>query len=852
MYGFQWFKTNCIDCEHPGASKTSNPTTYKIIQNTRKEHIIRIIYLMAQGLKENRKIHPMVKHYFKVTIRHIRKHLLISILNISGLAIGIASFVLIMLYVNHELNYDKHNEHFDNIYRVAVDAKIGNTVIKQTWTPAPMPAAMYEEYPEVVAITRIMDRSFTVKYEDQVYNEVKAAAVDSSFISIFTLDFIEGSPDNQLNEPGQVLIDRSTAVKYFGEEPAYGQVMMIWDTIPLTVTGVYEDFPAQTHFHFNMLISLITIEGQYNNTGWFANNFETYMRLEPGFPEEQLAAKFPEFVDKYLFNGTYEENTDEENYWKLYLQHIREIHLGSDLNGEFEPNGNLAYIRIFSIVAFLVLIMACINFMNLTTASSSIRVREVGVRKTNGATKPNLRQQFYAEAIIVSILALILAMGLVESLMGPYRNFTGREIQIHYLDNLLVIPGLLALAIIVGLFSGSYPALYLSQFSATESLGFKGVKQAKSWFRNILVLFQFSVAIFLIAATLLVQKQMKLVMEENLGFDKEQVILINNAHYLDNLETFMDELRNMPEVKQAAYSVFAPGDKITNWGFGCEGVDRGFSLNTNLVNETYLEVMGLEMVEGRFFSKEFLADTGKIILNETAVALLELEDPIGTITYLWNDNDKPLEVIGVVKDYHWESKHMKIRSHCIIHSKAIEWEPNYLSVKAGGDYEKILKTMEQMWDEQVGGLIPFEFEFLDTHYDGMYQNEKQTRSLLYILAMIAIFISCLGLFGLASFMAERRTKEIGIRKTNGATTRNILGLLSMDFTKWVLIANLIAWPATWWAMKKWLESFAYRTSIPIWIFLVAGVLAFLIAMATVSFHAIRASRLNPGLSLRYE
>ena len=806
---------------------------------------------MARGLKKVDKIHPMVKHYFKVTFRHIRKHLMISILNISGLAIGIACFVLIMLYVNHELNYDRHNEHFENIYRVAVDAKIGNTVIRQTWTPAPMPAAMYDEYPEIRSITRIMDRTYTVTLGALVYNEEKAAAVDSSFTGIFTLDFIEGSPEQVLNEPGQVLLDRTTAHKYFGDEPAYGQVIMIEDTIQLTVIGVYADFPSQTHFHFNMLISLLSIEGQYNNQGWFANNFETYMRLEPGFPEEDLEAKLPAFVDKYLFEGAYEENSNEENYWVLYLQHIREIHLGSDLNGEFEPNGNLSYIRIFSIVAFLVLIVACINFMNLTTASSSIRAREVGVRKTNGASKTNLRQQFFAEAIIVSILALILAMGLAESIMGPYRNFTGREIQIHYLDNFLVIPGLLALAITVVLLSGSYPALYMSQFSAIDSLGFKGVKQSKSWFRNILVLFQFSVAIFLIAATLLVQKQMKLIMEDSLGFEKEQVVLVNHAYYLENKETFMDELRTMPEISQVAYSVFVPGDKITNWGFGCEGVDRGFSLNANLVNETYLEVMGLEMVEGRFFSKEFLADTGKIILNETAVALLELEDPIGTITYLWNDRDKPLEVIGVVKDYHWESKHMEIRPQCIMHQKAIEWPASYLSVKVNGDFKKILSALEKKWDEHVD-FIPFEYEFLDKHYDGIYQNEKQTRSLLYLFAMIAIFISCLGLFGLASFMAERRTKEIGIRKTNGATTRNILGLLSIDFTKWVLLANLIAWPFTWWAMKKWLESFAYRISLPWWVFVVAGVLAFIIALATVGFHAVRASRLNPGLSLRYE
>ncbi|MCK4749569.1 MAG: FtsX-like permease family protein, partial [Bacteroidales bacterium] len=579
---------------------------------------------------------------------------------------------------------------------------------------------------------------------------------------------------------------------------------------------------------------------------WIWNPCWTYIELADHVPPEALEAKLPEFYENH-----YTDLSDQDV--TLYLQKLTDIHLQSNHEYEMHSNSNILYVCILSVIAAIVLFLACINFMNLTTASSSIRAREVGVRKTNGASKTNLRQQFFAEAIIVSILALILAMGLAESIMGPYRNFTGREIQIHYLDNFLVIPGLLALAITVGLLSGSYPALYMSQFSAIDSLGFKGVKQSKSWFRNILVLFQFSVAIFLIAATLLVQKQMKLIMEDSLGFEKEQVVLVNHAYYLENKETFMDELRTMPEISQVAYSVFVPGDKITNWGFGCEGVDRGFSLNANLVNETYLEVMGLEMVEGRFFSKEFLADTGKIILNETAVALLELEDPIGTITYLWNDRDKPLEVIGVVKDYHWESKHMEIRPHALMHLEIMDWvEPNYVSVRfAGSDLEKVVGILEKSWEEQVES-IPFEYEFLDEHYEGIYQNEKQTRSLLIIFAMIAFFISCLGLFGLASFMAERRTKEIGIRKTNGATTRNILGILSLDFTKWVLLANVIAWPLTWWAMKKWLESFAYRIDIPYWVFVVAGILAFIIALATVSFHAIRASRQNPSMSLRYE
>ena len=798
------------------------------------------------------KYSTMVKHYFKVTFRHIRKHLLISILNIAGLAIGIACFVLIMLYVNYELNYDKFNEHYDDIYRIGVEAQFGNTAIRQTWTPAPLPAAMYEEFPEIRAISRIGDWTQKVEVGERIFNESGAAMVDSSFTEIFTLEFVEGSPEKQLNEPGQVLLDRSTAEKYFGDEPALGKTFLISDTIPLTVTGVYEDIPAQAHFHFNMLISLVSAEGVFDSDNWGNNRFETYMRLQEGALKEDLEAKFPEFLNKHMFNGEYFEFADEENYWIYYLQHIREIHLGSDLNGEFEPNGNLAYVRIFSVVALLVLVVACINFMNLTTASSSIRAREVGVRKTNGASQGLLREQFFSEAVIISILALILAMGLVETLMGSFQNFAAKDISLRYLDNFLVIPGLLALAILVGLLSGTYPALYMSRFSAVESLGYEGVKQSRSWFRNILVLFQFSVAIFLIAATIVVQKQVSLIMDESLGFNKEQVIVVPDIYYVDNPETWLDELRKRPEITAVALSSHVPGDQITNWGFGAEGVETSFSLNATITNEAYPEVMGLELLEGRYFSSEF-SDTNSMVLNETAVRDLGLTEPIGMTFYLWNDRELPHEVIGVVKDHHWESKHSEVRPMALMLLGCRGWStPRFMSVRyQGKDGTKVLQLLETQWKELVP-QIPFQYEFLDEHYEAIYNNEKQTRSLLYIFAAIAIFISCLGLFGLASFMADRRTKEIGIRKTNGASTSNILGLLSLDFTKWVLLANIIAWPLIWLAMQRWLEDFAYRVEIPLWIFPVAGTLAFIIAIATVSYHAVKASRQNPSMSLRYE
>jgi putative ABC transport system permease protein len=377
---------------------------------------------------------------------------------------------------------------------------------------------------------------------------------------------------------------------------------------------------------------------------------------------------------------------------------------------------------------------------------------------------------------------------------------------------------------------------------------------SKSWFRNILVLFQFSVAIFLLASTLLVRSQMKLITEEDLGFDKERVVLVKNAHYLDQrMESMQQELLQRDDIKDVSTSFFVPGDNLINWGFGAKDWDNGFSLNVNLTNENYLSTMDMKLKEGRFFSKDFGTDTFGIVLNETAVELLEYDEPIGKTLFLWNDRNRPFTVIGVVEDYFYESKHQRIRPHGIMNLTSMDWAPEaYLAVRMKTEnFKEVVEFIEDSWNEAVPE-IPFEYAFLDTHYEGIYHNEKQTQTVLYLFAAIAIFISCLGLFGLASFMAERRTKEIGIRKTNGAETGNILVLLSIDLTKWVLIANIIAWPLTWLAMRRWLQGFAYQADIKIWIFIAAGVIAILIALFTVLFHALRASRQNPVRSLRYE
>lgn len=799
----------------------------------------------------------MLKNYIKVALRNLGRNLGFSIINIMGLAIGIACSVLIFLFINFELSYDRFHEKSNRIYRIAVEAIIGNTEIHQLGTPALAAKALYDEYPEIEAVCRFQaGRSFNVKYNDKDFLEQNTFLTDSSFFDIFSFRLIKGYPKTSLASPKQVVMTESCAEKYFGNEDPLGKILTVNDSLAFTVTGLIEDVPDNSHFHFDMLFSIISFEGVYNNPRRMANRFYTYLLLKENAQYKELENKFPEFIDKYIFGqNDYSEWTATGNFWEWYLQPINKIHLTSDLSQEFEANGNVSYVYIFSIVAIFILLIACINFMNLTTARGTRRSPEVGVRKIVGSTKRQLSFQFLGESILLSIIALAIGMVIVESILPFYRNFIGQDLKINYFNNFYVIPSLLGLAIFVGLLSGSYPSLFLASFrplliikSGTDS----GSKS--SWLRNFLVVFQFSISITLIIGALIVYKQVNMLKNEDLGFNKENVLVLRDLQVLEsNAQTFKNNLLQHPDIKHVSASQGIPGVGLNNILFEAEEVEQRFTLFINMCDEDYDDVIELDLLVGRFFSDFYPTDTAGIIINESAARLCGYTNPLGN---KFNNLTSPrgnFHVIGVMKDYHFQSKHQIIRPMALFHKDGyFNLDANYMSIRYDPEkLSKVLDYVKKTWNE-ISPQFPHNITFLEEDYKNLYQNEDQTNKLLFIFSILSIIISCLGLLGLTSFMAEQRTKEIGIRKALGASVVQMLLKLSKDLTKWVLFANVLAFPLAWFIMNKWLENFPFKVKIDWWIFLISGIMALLIALITVCLQAYKTARISPVESLKYE
>jgi putative ABC transport system permease protein len=801
----------------------------------------------------------MLRNFFTTALRSLKKNLGFSVINILGLSIGLACSVLIMVFVWHELSYDKYNVKAERIYRIAQKALIGNTQINQTWTPAPMPEALYKEFPEVEAVTRITEaENQTVNFNERVFIEKQGWIADSSLFDVFTFRFIKGIPKAALAKPNMVVITQSMAFKYFGNDDPIGKVLVMSDNSSsqnYEVSAVIEDVPDNSHFHFDFIISLVSFKGFYDSQQWFNNNFFTYIALKEGVDIKGFEAKIPAFTDKYLFGGNYEKlKAEHKGYWEIYLQPLLEIHLNSDITGEFEPNGRKSYVYIFFIVAIIILLIACINFMNLNTAKSSTRSKEVGVRKVVGASRKMLMFQFVGESILTSFIAMAIGMAIAETLLPAYGNLVGRNLEIHYFNNFYVLPLLFMLAATVGLISGSYPAFFLSSFKPVNVLKGKALGVSKSpWLRNTLVIIQFTMSIVLIISTLLIYKQLDFLQNQQLGFDKEQVIVLKNPYALGkNSKVFSDEVKKCEGVENVTFSTSLPGKMFNNIGFRSDGKEN-FSLNLCLCDPGFIDVMKLEMKEGRFFSDEFLADTSAVILNESAVKLLEWDEPIGKVINGGMNRNINFRVIGVVKDFYFESKHQKVRPMALFFlNGSFSRPPNFVSVRVKSDkIAATIATIEKNWGKFANGLS-LDYTFLNDEYDILYKNEKQTQQLFIVFSVLAIFIACLGLLGLTSYLAELRTKEIGIRKVMGATVSTITLILSTNFLKWVVISNVIAWPLAYYLMTEWLENFAYKVSLSWWMFALAALLSIFIAIITINYQSIKAATRNPIDSLRYE
>jgi len=802
----------------------------------------------------------MIRNYFLIAFRNIVKQKFYSFINILGLTIGIAASLFIILYVTDEWSYDRFHKNIERMYRVGLNGKLAGQEVHVVSTPPPLASAMVNEVPGVEQALRLWQwGDVVIRYEDKVFTEDLIFHTDSNFFKVFSFELLEGDPETALKEPNSMVITESIAKKFFGDGEKLGQIITFSnDNKAMKVTGVIEDPPHNSHFKYNYLISFSSNDFGKSDQ-WISNSLHTYFILEEGAKLDniQLALNnnlIPKYVGPALqqFLGiSLEQFMEQDGAYGYFITAVKDIHLHSDIDGELEPPGDIAYIYIFVAIGLFIIIIASINFMNLSTAKSSGRAREVGMRKTLGSLKSQLISQFLIESTIYSFIAVTLAAFVVSVLLPQFNLLSGKELEFSQLLNPLMIFGAITLMLLIGILAGSYPAFYLTRFKVADVFKGSAAKGSKSGLiRGGLVVIQFSISMLLIICTMLVYRQLQYTQNKNLGFDKEKVIVISNVDRLEsNRKAFKDALQNDANIVAASYSnSVIPGVNNTTI-FRKPESEEDHIIGLYFADHEHFDVMGFELVAGRNFSREFPSDSTAMLVNEAIVDAMGWEDPIGERLISFN-GEKPMEitVVGVLKDYNFESLRENIRPIMI----RLGDFGNDMTVRyTHEDPKEAVELLESKWKE-VAPNEPFEFAFLDERFDEMYRAEQRLGVLFTIFTGLAIFIACLGLFGLAAFTAEQRTKEIGIRKAMGASSFTIVRLLSSEFVKFILIAFVISIYPAYYFISGWLENFVYRIGIDWWVFLLSGIIAFVISLITVSFQSVKASRLDPATTLRYE
>lgn len=791
----------------------------------------------------------MWKNYFKIASRNMAKHKGYTLINVAGLTIGIAVCFLIFLWVKDEVSYDRFHSNSENIYRVLWKARYGDNEWNIPVIPVPVGTTLEKDFPEVKHATQFVAGGLTFKKDNDFIREQNILFVDNDFFNVFKINFISGNPETVLETEDAMVLTKKSAEKYFPNQNAVGQFIERNDGKTFRVTGVVEDFPAQSHFHFDFLAPIKTLSYvEERKDGWGYATVYTYVALHPGSNAQELDRKFQAYVNENILEDDF---LTGNNYSSFPLQPMLDIHLKSNLEAELEPNGNISYVYLFSIIAFIILLLACINFINLATARSLMRAREVGVRKVLGSQRYQLIRQFFAESLLYVLVAVIAAVVLARLVLPAFNDFAGKELRLDLLSSPVTVLVLAGLALLVTILAGSFPALFLSSFTPLQVLRGSVLKiDGRDWLRKSLVVTQFCISTGLIIGTLVVWRQLNFLQNERLGFDKEQVLVINRANALgQNYNTFLDQVRALPQVKKAAAAQNLPGKGYDSSLFSPEQPAnyKETSLSYTFVDNQFLDALGMELAAGRNFSPELASDSSAFIINETAAKALGWDDPIGKQLNYGDFIKGP--VIGVVKDFNFESLHHKIKPLVMMHTR---WISSHIAIRLqAGEVNNTINSIQNLWKEFVPAS-PFDYTFLDENYRELYEKEQRMGQIFIVFSALAIFIACLGLLGLSAYIAAQRTKEIGIRKVLGASVTGIATMLSKDFIKLVLIAAVIAFPLAWWGMSKWLEDFAYRTQISWWIFAIAGAAAVLIALITVSFQAIRAAVANPVDSLKTE
>jgi putative ABC transport system permease protein len=740
---------------------------------------------------------------------------------------------------------------------------MGETEFTQTYTTPLLARELLETCPEIEAATRINDFKTFITYEREgdktTYEESGIYTADSSIFDIFTLNILSGDPREALNEKGTLVITESILKKYFGEntlpQEVLGEELIMTlgpGDFPMIIRGVVDDIPEQSHFHFNFLGSNENLP--YNlQDSWWNNYFKTYILLHEKADIATVEEKLPGIYRKNMGEDKFDSFIAEGNRWESFIHPLLDIHLKSNISGEFETNGNYLYILIFSIAALFIIIIACVNFINLSTAKAVSRAKEIGIKKTIGAKKSQLITQLLFESNILSFLSVNFALIITKLVLPFFNSFTGKNMEIGYFDNLTNITFIILLSLFIGLLSGIYPAFYISSYSPSEALIANRSSRRNIVFRNILVVFQFTISIVMIIGTFLIDKQLGYIQNYNLGFNKDNVLVIENAWSVDEkINTVKESLQKSTNIDNVSVAYTVPGQGQGNIQFRPEGYEDNILLDLLWGDEDYDTTLELEMTEGRYFDIQIPSDSTGIILNEAAAINLGWEEPLGKEIRFGGAKGRLHTVIGIVKDFHYISMHETIRPMVIMPGyQTYAWDKNVILLRIENqDVQEVVKQAEETWKEFSD--LPFEYFFLDESYDAMYKNELHTRSVFRTFSAITIIIAILGLFGLVTYNAEQRTKEIGIRKTMGASVSQVVILLSKDFTKWILVSFIIACPLAYAIISKWLENFAYKTEITLWIFILAGIMALSISWLTVSYQSIKAAIKNPIEALRYE
>jgi putative ABC transport system permease protein len=807
----------------------------------------------------------MLKNYIKTALRNLLKRKGYSLINIVGLAIGMASCLLILMFVNDELSCDAYNEKADRIYRVAASFLYGGRNFDIAVAPAPTAQVLLAEFPEVEDAVRFRQRGrYIFRYGDNTFKETQVSYVDPSFFNIFSIPLLMGNPDTALTEPNTLILSQKTAQKYFRYEDPVGKTLRLNDRTDYMVTGVFEEIPDNSHFHFDVLISMTSLE-ESKSQSWMSQNFQTYILLHKGADPASLEAKFPALLIKYMgpqieaFMGQSIEKLMKENELRgeFFLQPLRDIHLHSDLIAEMEATSDIKYVYTFSVIALFILVIASINYMNLSTARSAGRAREVGIRKVLGSYRSQLIRQFLTESMLLCLVSLVLALGLVKLALPFFNGLSGKAMSLADLRNPSMVGALALVTIIVGILAGSYSAFFISAFQPVNVLkGHLKSSVKTGWLRSGLVVFQFAASTILIIGTFVVYNQLHYIQNKKLGYDKEQVIILSNTYLFgDQAETFKNTMLAYAQIVNATVSDYLPVPSNRNNSSvlpeGERDSKKATSMQNWIVDYEYIKTLGMKIVAGRDFSREHSSDARAAIINQAAAKQFDWADPVGRrvgrIVSLQGDFEL-YEVIGILEDFHFETLKETIGPLVMFLGES---NGNISFRVKSEDMAGTIGLLHKEWKKFLPNQ-PFEYSFLDERFADMYKTEQRIGKIFGIFAGLAIFIGCLGLFALAAFSAEQRTKEIGIRKVLGATATNIIRLLTKELVILIAMANIIAWPVAFWVMKGWLNDFSYRTSLSVWVFVGAGLLTLFIALLTVSYQAVKAALADPATSLRYE